>query len=324
MALDLALLIQSFGAYYKPGSDNEKNLRKKLYQASQTAALFADRLTEDTVWRGTLASLDRIIQPFQKAFTPIGTTKFVPNEFPLFKIKADMKETPDDIEPTYLGFLNSQTDLDRSNWRLIRYIIEEHAMPKMKEDLELNEYFAGVYAAPNAGVAGAAGTAMNGLRKVIRDYNTSGRTNLGNGAIVTGAAAADDKDFCTQIEDFAESIPSIFRSRVDSIVMSETLARKYRRGKRQKYNINYAQVNDLSTVEDVPNINVIGLISMESSGLYFSTIKENRVRPVKRALLGSTMRVESEVREVKMFTDWWEALNFEVPEFIFHNDQDLA
>jgi hypothetical protein len=36
------------------------------------------------------------------------------------------------------------------------------------------------------------------------------------------------------------------------------------------------------------------------------------------------MKVESAKRAVDLMTDWWEALNFEVPEFIFTNDQDLA
>jgi hypothetical protein len=36
------------------------------------------------------------------------------------------------------------------------------------------------------------------------------------------------------------------------------------------------------------------------------------------------MKIESLKREVFLYTDWWEALNFEVPEFIFHNDQDLS
>jgi hypothetical protein len=34
--------------------------------------------------------------------------------------------------------------------------------------------------------------------------------------------------------------------------------------------------------------------------------------------------VESAKRVVSAYTDWWEVLNFEVPEFVFTNDQDLA
>lgn len=322
--IDVAAVSAAFGSYYKPGSDNEKNLRKILYQAAAYAALFQDRPTEDTIWRGTLASMDRVVQPFQKAFTPIGTLTFVPNEFPLYKLKIDKQETPDDIEPTFLGFLGAMPELDRAAWPLVRYMIEQHIMPRSKQDLELSEYFLGEYAAPGAGVAGAAGTAMNGIRKIISAYNTAGKTNLGNGPINSGAIAASDADFCTQIEEWVEAIPALFRARIDKVVMSETLARKYRRGKRQKYNINYAQVNDLSTVEDQPNVSVVGFLAQEGSELFWATLAENRIRPVKKAALGNTMKVESMERIVKFMTDWWEALNFEVPQFVFHNELGLV
>jgi hypothetical protein len=328
MAINVTDVVSQFGAYYKPGSDNERNLRDTLYKASGVAALFQERPTEDTIWRGTLSSLDRVVQPFQKGFTAIGTITFKPNQFDLFKLKIDKSEYPDEIEATYLGFLASIPDADRANWPFVRFLIERHIMPRKNEDMVL-EYYEGVYAAPTPGTAGAAGTSMNGLRKVIRDYNTAGRTNLGNGAIATGAAAADDADFCTQIEEFIESVPVQFRNRIDAVVMSETLARKYRRGKRKKYGVtvNYLTGNgnsDLSTVEDQPNVSVIGDICMEGSELFFTTIAENRIRPVKKAVLGDTMKIESLKREVFLYTDWWEALNFEVPEFIFHNDQDLS
>jgi hypothetical protein len=241
-------------------------------------------------------------------------------------MKVDMSETPDDLESTYLGFLASQPEADRKDWLFVRWLIEVHVMAKIQEDLETSEYFAGVYAAPTAGTPGAAGTAMNGLRKVIRAYNTAGRTNLGNGAFAMGAPDADDAIFVGQIEAFADAIPSLFRSKIDGFFMRKELVTKYVRGKRKKYNQNYAQAADLRVVEDYENIKIIGLESMSSanSNLIFATIADNRVRPTKKATLANTMKIESAKRVVDLLTDWWEALNFEVPEFVFHNDQDLA
>lgn len=330
MAIEVADVVAQFGAYYKPGSDNQKNLRDMLYKPSETAALFQPRPSDDTIWRGTFASMDRIVQPFQKAFTPLGTITFKPAEFSLHQLKIDMKETPDDLEATYVGFLTSVPEIERANWPFVKWLMEKHVMPKKEEDLEVYEYFKGVYAAPAPGVAGAAGTAMNGIRKFIRTYNTAGRTNLGNGAIATGAAADSDVDFCEQVEEFVESIPSVFRSKIDSVVMSKENRTKYRRGKRKKYGL---QVNfltgvgasDLDTIEDYPNISVMGLESHNGSDLMWATLAANRIRPQKKAALAKTMAVkEFSAREVSLYTDWWEVLGFEVPEFIFHNDQDLA
>jgi len=324
MSINVTDVVTQFGAFYKPGSDNQKNLRNMVYKAVETAQYFQNRPTDDTIWRGTKASLDRVVQPFQKAFTPISTLTFKPNQFDLFKLKVDVEEAHDDIESTYLGFLADLQEVDRAKWPFVRYWLEQHIMPKKDEDLETAEYFKGVYATPTSGVAGAEGTAMNGLRKVIRGYNTAGRTNLGNGAILTGAPAASDKDFCTQIEEMAEAIPSLFRSRIDHLFMSKELELKYKRGKRTKYNINYLQTPELYTIEDFPNISVKGMESHSSSNLIWASIPANRIRPQKKASLANTMKVESAKRVVSAFTDWWEALNFEVPEFVFHNDQDLA
>lgn len=325
MAIDVSSVVTQFGAYYIANPDNMKRLRNMIYQPNETAKYFQERPGDDTTYRSVLSTLNRIVQPFQKAFTPIGTTTFKPNEFPLYKIKVDMEETPDDLEATYLGFLASLPELDRANWPFIKWLVEVHVMAKIQEDLELNEYFGGVYAAPTAGTAGAAGTSMNGLRKVIRGYNTAGRTNLGNGAIVMGAPNADPALFVDQIEAMADAIPSLFRSKIDGFFMSKENATKYLRGKRKKYNMNYAQSSDLLVVEDYQNIKIIGLqsISAANSNLIFATLPENRIRATKKAALANTMKIESAKRVVDLLTDWWEALNFEVPEFVFHNDQDL-
>jgi hypothetical protein len=324
MALDVAAVIAQFGAHYKPGSDNQKNLRNMLYKVVETAQYFSNRPTTDTIWRGNLASLERIVQPFQKAYTPIGDMNFEPNEFSLFKIKIDKEEFPDELESTYLGFLADMEEVDRAKWPFVRWWMEQHIMPKKDEDLEQNEYFGGVYAAPANGVAGAAGTAMNGIRKVIRGYNAAGRLNLKNGPIVMGPVAGDPADYCTQVEEFVEAIPSLFRKKLDFIFMSPENELHYKKGKRKKYNTNYQQASDLLTIEDFSNISVKGLESHSGSNLHWASIPANRIRPTKKAALANTMKVESAKRAVAAYTDWWEALNFEVPEFVFTNDQDLA
>jgi hypothetical protein len=57
----------------------------------------------------------------------------------------------------------------------------------------------------------------------------------------------------------------------------------------------------------------------------WTSLPQNRIRALKKAALGNTILVkEFAPRTVSAYTDWWEALNFEVPEFVFHNDQDLA
>lgn len=326
MSLTVTNVVSQFGAYYKPGSDNEKNMRNMIYKPSETAAFFQNRPSDDTIWRGTFASMSRVIQPFQKAFTALGNTTFEPNKFDLYNIKIDVEEYPDELEATYLGFLTSVDEADRAKWPFVRWWIENHIMMKKDEDLETLEYFDGVYAAPTPGTAGAAGTAMNGLFKTIVDYNSGGRTNFGDGAISTGAPAASAADWCTQVEEFVAAIPSQIRKKVDYVFMSLDLELLYKQGKRAKYgkDVNFLDANSVSglaSIEDYPNIKVKGLESHADSDLIWATIPANRIRPVKKASQNNQMKVESAKRLVSAMTNWWEALNFEVPEFLFHNDQ---
>lgn len=323
MAIDIAQVIAQFGNYYIQNEDNMRRLSNMLYHADGTASYFQKRPTADTIFRCTMASLSRVVQPFQKGFTPIGTLLFKPNQFPLFKLKVDMQEEVDVLEPSYLGFMAALEDLERANWPIIRWLIEVHVMAKIKEDLELNEYWGGVFAAPAPGMAGDEGTGMDGLKKILDGYNTAGRTNMGDGPIVLGALPADDSDLVDYLEEFADKIPKLLRKKVDGIFIREDKVVNYIRGKRKKYNQHYAQSTDLKQIEDYPHIKIIGLDSMaaDNTDRIWATIPQNRLHVQKKAGLKETMKIESEKRVVNMFNDWWEVLNFEVPEFIITNDQ---
>lgn len=328
MAIEVEDVVAQFGAYYIDQGQNIAQLRTKMYQPSETAAYFQNRPTINTEWRSTLSQMNSVLQPFQKAWTPKGDLAFEPNSGQLFHIKIDNDETPDDLESSYLGFLDNIEDNDRANWPFVKWFIEVHIIPKSQEDYELYESFLGVFAAPTPGTAGATGTSMNGIRKVIRTYNTAGRTGLDNGPIATGALATDPSDFVRQVEAWADAIPYLFRNKMDFVFMSDSNATLYKRGKRILYGKDYNFINgapsNLDTVEDYPNLTIARLQSMGTSNMIWGSPTINRIRPLKKSSLANTIRIESIKRTVSMFTDWWEALDFEVPEFIFHNDQDLS
>ena len=328
MTITVTDIVTQFGAYYINEGQNLDRLKTKIYQMAETAGYFANRPTENTQWRSTFSQMNGVLQPFQKAWTPKATFSIEPNKFDLFKIKIDDDLQPDEIEATYLGFLANVEDLERKNWPFIRWYIESHLMQAKAEDHELLEAFLGVYAAPTPGTAGATGTSMDGLRKIIRAYNNAGRTGLGDGAIATGALATDPGDFVEQVENWCDSVPYVFRNKLDYIFMSDANATLYKRGKRAKYGKDVQFINgtasNLDTVEDYPSIRIARLQSMGTSDMIWASPSINRIRPLKKGGLQNIFQVESRQRTVSIFTDWWEALNFEVPEFIFHNDLDLV
>lgn len=320
--INVADVVAEYGAYYLDGGQSIADLTKLLYRPSVTASYFASVPTQKTRWQIAQAELDRVLQPFQKAFTSIGTLTFTPLVIDLFRLKIDKDEYPDDVAESWLAFLEGE-GVDRTQWPFIRWFIEQHILPKAAEDFELNEVYAGVYAAPTAGTAGPAGTAMDGIKKIQDDQVTAGRiTPYVMGDPDDTLNIADDEAFCTAVESFIGSIPIEYRRRLDNLFMSENYELRYRRGKRKKYNTQYLQEPNLDTLADFPNVIVKGLPSHNGSKRMWTSLPNVRKRPIKKENLKNNLKIEGAKREVSMFTDWYEGVGFTIPEGVFITDQD--
>lgn len=328
MTIDVADVVSQFGAHYVDEGQNKDKIKNIPYTPSKTRALFGEIPMTGDYFKSTKAQMDTVLQPFQSTFTSKGTLEFVPNAFPLFRPKIDLKITPDTILKSYLGFLAGKPTNERADWPLIAYILEVHIPKVQDKDWEKSIAYGGKFVAPVDGTASPAADTLDGVKEVLKKYNTAGRLNLTDGPLAMGAISADPEDFCTQVEDWVDSMNPEVRAEFDIVVMSETLATRYKRGKRKKYGI---QVNflsgtgasDLQTIEDYPHLRVEGFQSHNGSDLIWSTTKENRIRPVWRNQLENVFKVESLKREVFIFTDWFEALEFEVPELVITNDSSI-
>lgn len=312
MAITVTDVVQEYGSYYINEGQNMARLTQRLLRPSITASYFALRPTMDTRYRVADAEVSRVLQPFQKAFTPLGDTAFKPHTIDLFKLKVDVEENPHDITDSWLGFLEGQ-QLDPKEWPFVRFWLEELVANRMAEDFELNEAYEGVFQAPTPNTPGAAGTAMDGIAQVFSDL--SGRIN----SITMGAVPEGAEDFVSYVEDFVAGIEKEHRRRIDHVFLNEDLHLKYRQGKRTKYNQNYAQETDLDRVIDFPQCTVVGLPSMGDSKKLWATLPQNRVRLLKKADL--PMKVEGMKRLVNAYTDYSIALNFLRPESVFVSDQ---
>jgi hypothetical protein len=312
MAITVTDVVSEFGNYYINEGQNMARLTQKLHRPSITAGYFALRPTMDNLYRVADAEVSRVLQPFQKAFTPLGNTTFKPHSIPLFKLKVDVEENPHDIADIWLGFLEGQ-QVDPKEWPFVRFWLEELVSNRMMEDFELNEAYLGVHAAPTPGTAGAISTAMDGIKEVFT--TEAARINIS----AMGAVPAGAEDFVSYVEEFVAGIEKEHRRRIDHIFMNEDLSLKYRQGKRSKYNMNYAQETDLDRVIDFPQCTVVGLPSMSTAEKLWATLPQNRVRLLKKGDL--PMKVEGMKRAVNAYTDYSIALNFLRPESVFTTDQ---
>ena len=79
MSIVVADVVTEYGSFYINHGQNMADLYKKLYQPSVTENYFLTSPSSDTRYRVARADMDRVLQPFQKAFTPIGAITFKPH-----------------------------------------------------------------------------------------------------------------------------------------------------------------------------------------------------------------------------------------------------
>lgn len=308
MAINKADIVTEYGAYYIAGGQNEQRLKRLLLFGRETTKFATEVKTDDTVYRLAQSSISSLVQAFQKSFTPKGDVTFTPNPITLFKMKVDMEIYPDDIEDNWLGFLASNS-LTRKDWPLVRYILESHAFGKIAEDMELNEYYKGVYAAPTSGTAGVNGTAMDGLKTILEQ---DGIKRLTMSALSTST-------IYDQIEQAFEQIDEVYQTTEMVVCMAPKWARAFLKDKRTLGYYTIDGANKIDNRLDFAPAGVYGLPSMIGTDDIWITPKSNFLHITKKGENAAKVNVEEAKRCVNVMTDWYEGLGFGMKELVWTN-----
>jgi len=312
MALTVADVVTEYGAYYEKASQNKNRILKMLLQPEITAGFMTAIKTDDTIFKLANGTVNDLVQPFQKAFTEKGTVTFKPMPVQLFHIKTDFTVYPDDIEATWLGFLASN-DLPRKDWPLIRFLWEDYLLPKIKDNMELKEIYKGVYASPTPNVAGATGTSMDGLQKLIQDGVDAGTINSIALDPFSSSNAFD------QIEEFVDGIAELYQGVKMNIFCDPVIYKYYMRDKRSQGFYQKFSEKDIDNGIDFTPQSMVSLPSMSGSGEIFATPKENLLWITKKDINKTRFELQGVDRQVKLLTDWWEGVGFGINEVVWTN-----
>lgn len=313
--MTVADIITEYGAYYRKNPENMRRIFSMLLGKTTTSEVLTPIVTEDTLYQAAKTFMTRVLQPFQKTYTPIDPLTVKPAKIQLYEMKVDIQETPHDYEAMWLGFLTGE-DIDVKKWPFVRWFIEKYILPQLKQDYERNEVYKGVHALPTPGTPGAAGTAMNGIGKVIADAITAGEMV----PIVTGAPSATNTTWVDQVEAFADAINTNYWGVPMNLCMSQALERRFHRGYKAKYGKDTDYRDSKGQVE-FTNLTIVGLPSMNGRNRIWCTPPENAVRLIKKPKNMEGMQVENVDRTLKMYTDFWSGVGFLVNEAVFVNDQ---
>jgi hypothetical protein len=312
-------VLSQFGSYYIDGGQGQKDLLTRPYFPFGTREAFVNMPTTDTQLRFSDVQVGKILQPWQKAYTPKGSVTFKPVTINLKPVKIDMQLSPEDLKDmfySWLGFLTS-TNTDRTTWPFPRWIIEQYALNQQFEDMEMDLIYKGDETAATPGTAGDPADVHDGVKKIIND-NIADMTQ-----IATGAFALDPKDFVTQIEGFVKEVPKRYWNKPMVINMNPDNEVKFIEGMQQKYNVNYAQITDVIRVRNFSNFSIKGRMSMDGSDKIWATPKENAVFAVKGFSNANGFEIEKVDRTVKIWTDFHIGWGFLQKDLVFTNDVDM-
>lgn len=312
-------VVTEWGALYRNQGQTTSDVMVKLRVKSETEALFRRRITNNTILEKVSADFARVLQRFQKAFTPIGGVTFEPQKINLYRLKIDAQETPDDLVETWLGFL-TDNNLDRKTWPFSRWYAMQ-LIEQANEDFEKFEVFGGVPATITPGTATPAGGSLLGIKKQLNDNHAAGKTTT----LSMGAVPTDPLLFVEYIEEMtklAQAANETLFEEVDTWVMSKTLMRRFMTGMREKYNMNYNQT-DIATVIDT-SVKITGLNSHAGSNKIWATPAWNRECGIKSPANQNVFQVENVDRTVKYYTDYFKGVGFWIPEYILMNDVELV
>jgi hypothetical protein len=321
--MQLTDVVNEFGAYYQDRGQNMNHIFQKLRRGFVTGQAFTSVFTDDTVYHASKSVSTRIVQPFQKAFTPTGAVTFSPVKIEAFHLKGDVSETPDDLEATWLGFL-ADSNVSRKEWPFVRWFMEQVVIPQINQDIELNEIGRGVFAAPTAGTAGPAGTSMNGILTTINTHVTAGRIT----PYALGAIPTDDADVVAYFEEFHKMLDKAYRNQAMTIYTPEDVELAFLRGYGDKYGLRTTTTasEEISLKVKHTNLTVKGLPSLNfkangsANDRFFCTPKANAIMLQKKIENKGKFDIQAFERVVKLLTDWWMGVGFIIPEIVFVND----
>jgi hypothetical protein len=274
--------------------------------------------SEDTILQRSNVEYAEVLQAFQVAFTPKGNVTFTPNEIRLWRVKADIKFTPDDLVDTWLDFLTT-TNLDRTTWPFIRWIQDRYVPQQIGADI-VNNFYGAVRVEPTAGTAGPASASFNGIKKTINVAIGAGKIV----PIVTGAASATPSTFCTQIETFVKNIPELYQHLPKQIRMRRALEQRFKEGKRALYGAMNQTSDVVAEVMDYEENKVKGTAAMSGANKIVCSPKVNSIVAFKGYENINNLDVQRVDREVKVMTDFHIGIGYNDYRLVWTNDQDLT
>ena len=320
MAITIEEVIKEYGDYYLKSGQNLSRLKSDLMQPSVTLKMFGTRVfTEDTIYQMANPVFSSLLQSFRRAFEPKGDVEFIPNKIELNHLKVDELLYPHDLEATWFGFLAGDDSKKIENWPIVRWMMEEHIIPQVQQDKELDAIYNGEH--------DPAGTtpkkSLDGLKKKLLEAANNTKYPLN---IIKGINKFHKDTILDQLEEYDESINARYTNIPLIHFVSPYWMRMMLRDKRSKGWYMIDSPGKIDPIIDFTNHAVVALPSMTGTDDIFTTIRQNLIHVVKRPKNhdAANIDIQKSDRDVKLLVDWWEGIGFGCNKLVWTTEETVS
>ena len=314
--IDVADLNQEFSQAMPPKYRLEL-VSKRIYNGFADA----DKLTKVNVNSDYIAAngfLNEVAQQFTPAWTPKGKMKFTPRVIKYRRHKINVSIKPAEIIGSWLLYLYEQ-DKTFSEMPITHYIVEQHIIPKVLDDITLSMLGKGKYVAAGSKSDGDEGTpavnSMDGFETQLVEGKATEGCKMNFLADAVDPYKLTDEQLLKYVDGFADKISPLFAGKMNIYVANELIT-AYRRA----YKAVYGKFTgtDTGTSIEFTRFSLIGLDSMYRSPILFATPKENFVLLVDLVNAKNVIqKIEEHHYDVDILGEFSLAVGFRVEEAVY-------
>lgn len=260
--------------------------------------------------------IHNVIQGFTTTWTGADKTIFKAREAQNYRLKVNYSIVPDEIEHSWLAFMNDETKPLKERM-IANYIINEDLKPRVQDNLGYL-MVKGVY---NAGALGTFGNAMNGLEKILDDLLAA----TDRPCYKVPLTALTDSNIVEQITAFERALPQSAKPKIKKIFMSKNNVERYL----LDYEATYGASTLISLTNGVQNANgemivrsrlgkrqLIGLSHL-ADDMVFATVDGNLLKIIDSYDKPEMTDVQISDYTLKLFFQCWMGVDVEIPEMMF-------
>ena len=294
-------------------------LAKRLYLGFNDAK-YMTRIQSNTDYIASAAIFSEVAQQFTSKWTPKGTAKFTPIRIPYRRHKINVTFNPADVIKSWLLWMYEQGKTP-AEMPITKYLVEEHILPKVLDDITLSMIGKGKFVEVNAGDVrdGDAGTpakqAMDGYETILVEGLKDSNCKINYLRTAKDYRTLSDEALLKYVDSFVDNISGQFAKAV-TIFCSEQFKTRY---KRADFAVNgkYTGIEAGDTIR-FTNFRLVTLESMYNSPILFATPQANFVELVDYSRAENCInRIENSNYDVKVFGEFSLSVGFKIAEAVF-------